>query len=171
MKIAPELTELIRPMTDATLLPGNPRHGDVQAIAESLQRFGQRKPVVIDPDGVILAGNHLYQAAVLLGWDAMAMADTQDLTPEERQAYVLADNRLSDLGGYDHDALAAQLREAADTPDGLAGTGYSTDDADYLEHLAAKQHVEFDAVIKGHSQVTDLPDITCPNCGHVIDLL
>ncbi len=171
MKVAPELEDLVRPMTDATLLPGNPRHGDVEAIAESLRRFGQRKPVVIDPDGVILAGNHLYQAALLLGWEEMAFANTDDLSPEDRQAYVLADNRLSDLGGYDNDALAAQLREAADLPDGLDGTGYSPGDVDFLELLAAKEHVEFDARIPGHNQVTDVPDMTCPNCGHVIELL
>ncbi len=171
MKIAPDLLEHARPMTDLIPLPDNSRHGDIPALAESLRRFGQRKPIVIDGDNVIIAGNHIFQAAALIDADEIAAIGADDLSVEDRRAYILADNRLSDLGGYDQDALIAQLREAAETPSGLTGTGYSTSDADYLEVLAAKQHVDFDALIKSHSQITDLPEVTCPNCGHVVKLL
>lgn len=110
MKVAPDLEASLRPIGDLVLLPGNPRRGDVEAVAESLRRFGQRKPIVVNEDDIIIAGNHTYQAAVLLGWTEMAVVDISDLTPTEQAAYALADNKLSDLAHYDPVAL----RDAVD---------------------------------------------------------
>lgn len=66
MKIAKSLESHLRPIEELILLPGNPRQGDIGAISESLARFGQLKPVVVDDQGVILAGNHTYLAAKAL---------------------------------------------------------------------------------------------------------
>ncbi len=137
MKIAPDLLEHARPMTDLIPLPDNSRHGDIPALAESLRRFGQRKPIVIDGDRVIIAGNHIYQAAALLEATEIAAVSAEDLSAEDRRAYVLADNRLSDLGGYDVELLSAQLAAAAEDAAGLLGTGYDADDLDDV--LAALQ--------------------------------
>ncbi len=137
MKIAPDLLEHARPMTDLIPLPDNSRHGDIPALAESLRRFGQRKPIVIDGDRVIIAGNHIYQAAALLEATEIAAVSADDLSAEDRRAYVLADNRLSDLGGYDVELLSAQLAAAAEDAAGLLGTGYDGDDLDDV--LAALQ--------------------------------
>ncbi len=116
MKIAPDLLEHARPMTDLIPLPDNSRHGDIPALAESLRRFGQRKPIVIDGDRVIIAGNHIYQAAALLEATEIAAVSAEDLSAEDRRAYVLADNRLSDLGGYDVELLSAQLAATCTCP-------------------------------------------------------
>ena len=51
--------------------PGNARRHDkrnLQAIADSLNQFGQRKPIVVTADGIVLAGNGTLEAAKLLGW-------------------------------------------------------------------------------------------------------
>lgn len=53
--IADDLVSLAVDIDTVRQLPGNPRRGDVDAVAASLQRFGQRKPIVVDADGVIRA--------------------------------------------------------------------------------------------------------------------
>jgi ParB-like chromosome segregation protein Spo0J len=125
--IAPDLAALATPIADLKPLPGNPRKGNVDAVARSLARFGQRKPIVCRPDGTIIAGNHTWQAARKLGWDEIAVVRVAD-DDEEAFAFALADNRTAELGGYDTDALAAMLAEVAHDADLLASTGYTPED-------------------------------------------
>ena len=96
-------------------------------MAASLRRFGQQKPIVIQRStGYVVAGNHLVRAAQSLGWSEIA-ANIVELDDATATAFMLADNRTSDLGGYDDALLAAILAEAA-AADDLTGTGYDADD-------------------------------------------
>jgi hypothetical protein len=96
-----------------TLVPlvGNPRRGNVDAIAASYAEFGQVKPVVIRPndDGTatIIAGNHQVMAAKKLGWTHIA-AVQMDADDSRAIAFALADNRTSELGKTD-DSLVSEL--------------------------------------------------------------
>lgn len=108
------------------VLPGNPRRGSIEAVARSLDAFGQRKPVVATRDGTIIAGNHTYLAARQLGWSHIAVVWTDD-TEEMAKAFALADNRTSDLADYDTEALIAFLRSVEGT-EWFEPTGYSADD-------------------------------------------
>ena len=109
-------------------LPGNPRKGDVDAVAESLKRFGQRKPIVArKDDGTIIAGNHTWQAAKKLGWKEIAVAYVGD-DDTTAQAYALADNRTAELGSYDEQALKDLIdKVAAVDPDLVRTSGWSDD--------------------------------------------
>lgn len=110
MSIVKDLATLAVPVVDLQLLPGNPRRGNVDAVAKSLERFGQRKPIVARrSDHVVIAGNHTLQAARQLGWQQLAVVwvDDDDLTSK---AFALADNRTGDLGDYDNDELIAFAR-------------------------------------------------------------
>lgn len=104
--IAESLAGLAVPIDRLKPLEGNPRRGDVAAVARSLRRFGQRKPVVARPDGTVIAGNHLLAAAQELGWTELAVswADDDDATAK---AFALADNRTAELGSFDLGDLAA----------------------------------------------------------------
>lgn len=109
-----------------TVLPGNPRRGDVDAVANSLKRFGQRKPIVVRAsDRTIIAGNHTWMAAKQLGWAQIAAVLVDD-DAATAQAFALADNRTAELGGYDEQALLDLIRLVGD-PDLLADTGWSED--------------------------------------------
>ncbi len=122
------LSKLLVEIDSLLPLEGNPRMGDVDAIAESLARFGQVKPIhVRASDRQILAGNHTWQAAKRLGWSQIA-ATFDDLDDEAAWAYSLADNRTGDLGVYDEAALLALLQSIDD----LTGTGYAQPDIDDL---------------------------------------
>jgi site-specific DNA-methyltransferase (adenine-specific) len=135
-KIAPQLHSLIVPIDSVTLHPNNPRRGDVEAVAASLARFGQQKPIVVQAStGYVVAGNHLVKAARSLGWTEIA-ANVEALDDASAIAFMLADNRSSDLGGYD-DALLAAILAEQDAAANLAATGYDADDVAAI--LAAAQ--------------------------------
>lgn len=132
--IAPELRAFVVPIGSLTLHPRNPRHGNLDAIAESLRRFGQMRPVVVQRStGYLVAGNHVRRAAAALGWQNLA-ATVLDLDDATASAYLLGDNRASDLGTYDDALLAALLEEQA-AAGNLAGTGYGQADIDELVAL------------------------------------
>jgi DNA modification methylase len=131
--IIESLKSLAVPIDSLHGLPGNPRRGDVDAVAASLSRFGQRKPIVVrKDDGTIIAGNHTWQAAKKLGWSEIAVAYVGD-DDVTAQAYALADNRTAELGDYD-DELLKQLIESVGSVDLdlLKDTGWSQDAVDEL---------------------------------------
>jgi len=129
VKIAPALRDLRIPIDSVGPFPGNPRDGDVGAIAESLRRFGQQKPIVVQESSrYIVAGNHLWKAAKALGWGEIA-ANVVDMDQPTAEAYLIADNRTSELGSYDEDLLGELLRKIA-SEGNLRGTGYDGDDVD-----------------------------------------
>lgn len=131
-KIIDALAGLAVPVASLQLYPGNPREGDVGAIARSLDKFHQRKPIVVTESGTVLAGNHTLLAAQKLGWDDIAAVRVPDDEATAR-AYLLADNRTNELGGYDPMALAALLEAVQlDDIEMMAAISYTTEDLDDL---------------------------------------
>ncbi len=145
--IAPPIAALAVPITSLTVMPGNPRRGDVEAVQRSLTAFGQQKPVVWHKRGgkrVIVAGNHTWMAASELGWESIAAVEFSG-TKAEADAFGLADNHTSDLGSYDNEALLALLQEvqAADV-DLLAATSF--DDEDLAALVRANRNFKYVAL-------------------------
>ena len=102
-----ELIEIAKLIID----PKNVRlHGEanMSAIVESLRAFGQQKPILIQEDNTIIAGNGTVAAATQLGWKEVTAIRTS-LKGEESMAYAIADNRTAELAEWDMDALANQL--------------------------------------------------------------
>jgi hypothetical protein len=118
------LRRYLVPVEELRPHPRNPRRGDTDAIVESLRRFGQQRPVVIAATGHVVAGNHTLAAAARLGWTHIAAVRSDLLDEQEIERYLVADNRTSDLAGYDNAELRALLEEQA----ALVGTGYTDDD-------------------------------------------
>lgn len=110
--IDPSIQHLAVDITLLKPLQGNPRKGNVNAIKESYLRFGQLKPIVAvaDEDGTytVIAGNHQLQAALDLGWTQIAVA-TVALDSDDAIAFALADNKVSELGSIDNEALIDML--------------------------------------------------------------
>jgi hypothetical protein len=146
-RIAQALRALVVPLSSIELHPRNPRVGDVEAIAASLRRFGQQKPVVVQASTrFVVAGNHLVRAAQELGWSEIA-ANVVELDDATAIAYMLADNRTSDLGGYDDALLAAILAEQS-AVDNLAATGYDPADVAALLRAAGLDDRDPDVVLE-----------------------
>src|SRR5262245_60793327 len=93
------LLPLAVPIDSLQELEGNPRRGDLEAVARSLREYKQRKPIIATRDGTVIAGNHTLAAARLLGWPVIAVLHVDD-DEQRARAFALADNRTHDLGGY-----------------------------------------------------------------------
>ena len=117
--------------------PANVRkHGEqnLAAIKASLARFGQQKPIVVNQDGVVIAGNGTLMAARALGWQTIKAVRT-NLAGSEATAFAIADNRTAELAEWDDAALQQQLAAIAiDDEELLAATGF---DEKELAKLAA----------------------------------
>jgi len=135
-------------VTIASLLfdPANVRkHGErnLDAIKASLARFGQQKPIVVDGDGIVRAGNGTLMAAKALGWHEIEIVRT-NLRGSEATAYAIADNRTAELAEWDEGALAEQLAALQIDDEALAAaTGF---DASEIERMALPVDVVEDEV-------------------------
>jgi ParB-like chromosome segregation protein Spo0J len=84
---------------------------NLSAIAKSLEKFGQRKPIVVW-QGFVIAGNGTLEAAKKLGWTDISITTVpHDWSHEQARAYAIADNRTSELAEWDDYLLANQLIE------------------------------------------------------------
>lgn len=103
-----------RPLDTLKCNPRNARtHSkrQIKAIAESVKAFGFTNPVLVDDDGVILAGHGRFEAARLLGLAAVPTIKITNLNEAQKRAYVLADNKLAERAGWDREILALELGE------------------------------------------------------------
>lgn len=130
---AKALEPFLVPIDELEPFPGNPRRGDRDSVRASLRRFGQVRPILTAAENAkrIVAGHHLALGATDEGWTHIAAIPNEFASEEEARAYLLADNRTHDLGGYADDLLLEQLDAARKT--GLAGTGYSEAFVDDLD--------------------------------------
>jgi len=121
------------PIASLTLDPENARQHsqrNIEAIASSLQTFGQRRPLVVW-DGIVIAGNGTLEAAKSLGWDKIEITRVPEgWTHDQARAYALADNRTAELAEWDGAALLASLESLPE--DLLEPAGF---DHGYLEDL------------------------------------
>ena len=142
------IEHLATPLEKLVHLENNPRKGNIDAIVASYREFGQVKPIVVkdnaDGTSTIIAGNHQYEAAKKLGWEAIACVKFQGDT-ESAIAYALADNRTNELGTTDSNMLFELLGEVGEQYDNLIdalgwdefdlasmeGDYYQEDDAPY----------------------------------------
>lgn len=94
---AEELRPMLMPIDTLSPAPFNVRQGDIPLIADSLRRFGQLKPIVLDDEGMILAGNNVYRASIeLLGWTHLSAVTADGMSEDDRLLFLLADNHASD---------------------------------------------------------------------------
>jgi DNA modification methylase len=101
----------LRPLDAVRPYSNNPRQNldAVEAVAESIRRFGFRQPIVVDADGVIVAGHTRFRAAERLGLTTVPVHVATDLTADEIRAYRLADNKTAELASWDTAMLSIEL--------------------------------------------------------------
>lgn len=110
-RINPALQGLAIPISTLVPDPNNARkHSErnIQAISDSLMKFGQQKPVVARGN-VVIAGNGTLEAAKRLGWTELAVIPFDIDKKLAASAYALADNRTAELAEWDFDVLSNQL--------------------------------------------------------------
>ena len=97
----------------------------VAKIAGSIREFGFNNPVLIDADNGIIAGHGRVMAAQKLGLASVPCLRLSHLSETQKRAYILADNRLAELGGgWDGEMLKLELADLGDLNVDLDGIGF-----------------------------------------------
>jgi DNA modification methylase len=109
-------------------------HSDEQVaqIAASIKEFGWTNPILVDGEGVIIAGHGRLMAARKLGYSEVPTIELRDLTDAQKKAYVIADNRLALNAGWDNEMLTLELGELAAEGYNLDLLGFDTKELDAL---------------------------------------
>ena len=108
------------------------KHGvrNLDTIKASLTEFGQQKPIVVDGDNVVIAGNGTLAAARALGWEKIYIHRTP-LTGSKAVAYALADNRTAELATWDLDMLSTHVSTLTAEGMDLGQFGFGDNDFDF----------------------------------------
>lgn len=145
-------------VADLSFDPENARSHSKQnldAIRASLETFGQRKPIVLDSAGVVVAGNGTLQAAISLGWaEIETVSVPPDWTPEQTKAFALADNRTAELAAWNPEVLAAQLVELEESGFKIEEFGFEK-----IEVADAPKEIVEDQVPESAPQRSSLGDV------------
>ena len=99
----------------------------VERIAKSIREFGFLSPCLIDQEYNVIAGHGRIMAAKLIGRETVPCVFVEGITEAQRRAYILADNRLTELGEWDMDIVQQELEELADADFDISLTGFDPD--------------------------------------------
>lgn len=147
------------PLSDIQRWPRNPKMHDEKGMDESLERFGFINPLVMDErTGKLVAGHGRIEAlgrrksaskppparVVVQGgeWLVPVVRGIAFKDDAEAESYLLADNRLTEIGGWNEKELSEMLSSITQQSEGLVGTGYSQNDVDALFHELAEAERE-----------------------------
>jgi ParB-like chromosome segregation protein Spo0J len=145
-------------------------HSDNQVaqIAASIKEWGFTTPVLIEPDGGIIAGHGRVMAAQRLGLDEVPVVIAEGWTEAQKRAYVIADNKLALNAGWDDQLLKIELDELAGLDFDLTLTGFEVG-----EMAALFDQPNFEPGTEDEQGKLDelAPKmVTCPHCGQDWDL-
>lgn len=175
------------------------KHTDKQITeyVRSIEMFGQIKPLVIDEDGEIIAGNGLYRALMKMGKETCDCYVVEGLTPAQKKKLMLADNRVYELGitdvsafeeivlelngdvdipGWDEDLLSMMNASMPDIDEMV--TSYGSYTQEEVERISERKAPD-DAAGNGKpvtqetadaSSSTERQFVTCPHCGQRIPI-
>lgn len=92
----------------------NPRkHTDeqIEQIAKSIEEFGFLNPILVDEKNTILAGHGRYMASKTINLESVPVVKAENLSKEQKQALVIADNKIASNSTWDENLLWNQIRE------------------------------------------------------------
>ena len=121
--------------------PANARRHPKRNIAEikaALTKFGQQKPIVVSPSGVVIAGNGTLAAAREMGWEHINIVRSE-LVGSDATAYGIVDNKTGESSEWDDEVLAKQVESLIE--EGMTADDLAFDDKE-LEKLIGKPDEE-----------------------------
>lgn len=136
-------------IADLTPYERNPRQNAdaVDYVANSIQEFGFRVPIVIDKDNVIVCGHTRFLAAKKLNLETVPCIKVDDLTDEQIRAYRMADNKVAEFSQWDYELLGEELDALLDFD--MSAFGFFDDDeTEELLEEEVKPEVEFTEVLE-----------------------
>lgn len=130
----------------------NPRINDevVDDVVESIKQCSYIAPIIIDEDGVILAGHTRYKALKKLGYKECGVVIASGLTEEQKKKYRLYDNKTAEMASWDQKKLSSELC-----------------DVDFLEYDFGQPKT---ALSDDENETSGPKSRTCPCCGEVFEV-
>ena len=151
------------PVGDIKPYDKNPRRNDaaVEYVAESIDKFGFKVPIILDADNVIVAGHTRWKAAKRLGMDEVPCIIADDLSPEQIKAFRIADNKVAEASEWDPVLLNEELQELADMFDvDMSAFGF-------VDENTVAEALDLD---EGQHKDKDKTTCHCPKCGFVFEV-
>ena len=102
----------------------------IAKLEKCIRELGFLSPCLIDQDLNVIAGHGRIEAAKAAGWDAVPCVFIEGLTEAERRRYIIEDNRISEFGDWDMDALEAELRDLGEKGVDISGLDFDLDIGD-----------------------------------------
>jgi DNA modification methylase len=124
-----------RPVGSLVPFVNNARtHSDEQVaqIAASIREFGFNNPILVDGERGLIAGHGRLLGARKLGLSTVPVIELAHLSPTQKRAYILADNRLAESAGWDNELLSLELADLSAAEFDLDLLGFSADELDKL---------------------------------------
>lgn len=138
-----------RPLEALRPDPRNPRvhtRKQVRQIARSIEAFGFNVPVLVDGSDQVVAGHGRLLACKELGWREIPVISLKHLSPEQARAFLIADNRLTEIATWDDQLLAEQLKALSEV------------DLDFSLDITGFELAEIDLRIEALDAGSDEPD-------------
>ena len=137
------LQEMCVPIGQVKLLKKNPRKNDKAAIklAELIKRNKFRKPIIIDQNNIIVAGNTAYKAAQILGMKEIPVAQSTFRNEAERLQYIISDNKASEFSSWDDEILSELLTNEDLNMDAAGLDEFNFEDFDVIDKQKLKDSV------------------------------
>lgn len=180
MNLSPEITR--HPLGTLKPYPGNPRtHSakQIRQIADSIETFGWTNPILVDEAGMVMAGHGRLAAAKRLGLEEAPVLCINHMTIAQKKAYMLADNRLAELAGWDRDLLALEFKGLMDLDldFDFEVTGFETAEIDLMVQPVAPIDDPADrpaAMLPDQVSVSAMGDLWLPGdhrllCGNALE--
>lgn len=135
----------------------------IRALKRSIENFGFVRPILVDVSGKIVAGHGCWEAAKQLGLTHVPTIALSNLTPAQVRAYLVADNKLAEMSGWDREKLAIELQDLSELKIDLSLTGFEAAELEVLMSDFAPPGMSPDDVVppvpadrKAFSQLGDI---------------
>lgn len=126
----------------------NPRYNDeaIDYVKESIKEFGFKVPIIIDENDVIIAGHTRKKAALEIGIKEVPVIIADDLTPQQVDAFRLADNKVAEFSEWDEDLLMSELNKLDDLD--MSAFGFEDMELDLEDTEIEEEEIEEDEVVE-----------------------
>ena len=175
-----QLSELIPYDRNSKLHPDS----QIDQLANSIREWGWTIPILIDESDTVLAGHGRLYAAQKLGLTDVPCMVAEGWSEEKKKAYVIADNKLAEKGGWDNALLYSELKQINDSSFDLALMGMEDDFKlmDFSPSLQpmtnfgevtnsdmdnANNNIEESFSERGKDISQNGQEVICPNCSHM----
>ena len=139
----------------------------IESLQRSIREFGIVKPIIIDESNVILAGHGIFFAAKANEYESLPCIRISYLSEEQKKAYIITDNKLSDLSFFDMNTVISELSTLDEADFDTSVTGFDicdllSDDLSSIDSFFADKTNDIDSSAADNNQSKS---ICCPFCG------